>query len=99
MCASLGSQAKGPVAESDGNRTRQAALAASPVLKTGGPTRRPFASSGPRLVSPPQSSIGHAVEETDNSGFGGRTAPPGGGKRSRRRRRAESGFLRRRQST
>ncbi len=32
------------VAEANGNRTRQGALAPSPVLKTGGPTRRPDAS-------------------------------------------------------
>jgi hypothetical protein len=31
-------------AEADGNRTRQGTLAPSPVLKTGGPTRRPDAS-------------------------------------------------------
>jgi hypothetical protein len=32
------------VAEADGNRTRLGALAPTPVLKTGGPTRRPDAS-------------------------------------------------------
>jgi hypothetical protein len=32
-------------AEADGNRTRQPAFAGSPVLKTGGPTRRPDASA------------------------------------------------------
>ena len=32
-------------AEADGNRTRLRALARTPVLKTGGPTRRPDASS------------------------------------------------------
>jgi hypothetical protein len=31
-------------AEADGNRTRLGALAPTPVLKTGGPTRRPDAS-------------------------------------------------------
>ena len=34
-----------PFAEADGNRTRLRALARTPVLKTGGPTRRPDASS------------------------------------------------------
>ena len=34
-----------PVAEADGNRTRQAAFAASTVLKTAGPTRHPDAST------------------------------------------------------
>jgi hypothetical protein len=33
------------LAEADGNRTRQGAFAPSPVLKTGGPTRRPDASA------------------------------------------------------
>ena len=33
------------VAEADGNRTRPARLSAAPVLKTGGPTRRPDASA------------------------------------------------------
>jgi len=33
------------VAEADGNRTRLPALAGTPVLKTGGPTRRPDASA------------------------------------------------------
>src|SRR5688572_12409406 len=43
-------------AEADGNRTRLPALAGTPVLKTGGPTRRPDASAikdkrtGSRLV-------------------------------------------------
>jgi hypothetical protein len=32
------------LAEADGNRTRLPALAGTPVLKTGGPTRRPDAS-------------------------------------------------------
>jgi hypothetical protein len=32
------------LAEADGNRTRLGALAPTPVLKTGGPTRRPDAS-------------------------------------------------------
>src|SRR5436190_5270140 len=35
-----------PSAEADGNRTRLPALAGTPVLKTGGPTRRPDASEG-----------------------------------------------------
>jgi hypothetical protein len=34
------------LAEADGNRTRLGALAPTPVLKTGGPTRRPDASVG-----------------------------------------------------
>src|SRR3989337_1018502 len=34
-----------PFAEADGNRTRLGALAPTPVLKTGGPTRRPDASA------------------------------------------------------
>jgi hypothetical protein len=34
------------VAEADGDRTRLRALALTPVLKTGGPTRRPDASGG-----------------------------------------------------
>jgi hypothetical protein len=33
------------LAEADGNRTRLGALAPTPVLKTGGPTRHPDASS------------------------------------------------------
>ena len=33
------------VAEADGNRTRLPAFAGTPVLKTGGPTRRPDAST------------------------------------------------------
>jgi hypothetical protein len=37
-----------PFAEADGNRTRLGALAPTPVLKTGGPTRRPDA-SGTRI--------------------------------------------------
>ena len=37
----------GYLAEADGNRTRLRALARTPVLKTGGPTRRPDA-SGPK---------------------------------------------------
>jgi hypothetical protein len=41
-----GHPAKELVAEADGNRTRQGAFAPSPVLKTGGPTRRPDASDG-----------------------------------------------------
>src|SRR5690242_6931837 len=37
---------RGPlVAEADGNRTRLPAFAGTPVLKTGGPTRRPDASA------------------------------------------------------
>jgi hypothetical protein len=36
---------KPQLAEADGNRTRLRALARTPVLKTGGPTRRPDASS------------------------------------------------------
>src|SRR5690606_24556094 len=40
----------GAVAEADGNRTRQESCDPSPVLKTGGPTRRPDASVGDPTV-------------------------------------------------
>src|SRR4029453_1952964 len=39
-------------AEADGNRTRLGALAPTPVLKTGGPTRRPDASAREDSVQP-----------------------------------------------
>ena len=39
-------------AEADGNRTRLGALAPTPVLKTGGPTRRPDASVREDSVEP-----------------------------------------------
>jgi hypothetical protein len=48
LLVSLGPLFLGPErwsAEADGNRTRQGAFAPSPVLKTGGPTRRPDASA------------------------------------------------------
>ena len=40
------------MAEADGNRTRLGALAPTPVLKTGGPTRRPDASATEDSVQP-----------------------------------------------
>ena len=40
------------VAEADGNRTRLPALAGTPVLKTGGPTRRPDASAKKHTRAP-----------------------------------------------
>src|SRR6266498_5453658 len=56
------------VAEADGNRTRLPALAGTPVLKTGGPTRRPDASPsripapGPAMTRHPRKGVTESLE-------------------------------------
>src|SRR5437764_5719352 len=99
MVAGRGSHVRAKLAEADGNRTRLPAFAASPVLKTGGPTRRPDASGQKNSCGQNSHRLTAQSGKSDNPDFEGCTAPPGGWKRSRRRRRAESGFLRQREST
>ena len=69
---------------------RFTALAASPVLKTGGPTRRPDASNEQDSCS--SNGIGYS-KRTIRASMGVRLLR-GGGRGAVRRRRAESGFLR-----
>ena len=83
-------------AEADGNRTRLPAFAGTPVLKTGGPTRRPVASSGEDTECAGQRRCRNqsAGSNRSNRTGHGKRLLRGGGRGAVRRRRAESGFLR-----
>ena len=59
-------------AEADGNRTRLPAFAGTPVLKTGGPTRRPDASASKRTRRDPWSGAPENASRTADGDDGRR---------------------------